>query len=94
MAALTTIAAVAGALAAVGGTAYSIASRPKTPDVPVPPPTPVPPPPTPAPPPPTPAQAETGVADEAAKLRRKRGLAATVLTSPLGIATASDKLGA
>lgn len=86
------IAAVAG-LALSAGTAIA-ASSASTPAVPkAPPAPPAPPPPPPVPPPPSEAQIGTAVGDERSRLRRQRGIASTVLTTPLGIGSESVKLG-
>jgi len=87
-------AAIAGILIAAGGTAYSIKNAPKAPDLPPPvPPAPAPPPPSPVPPAPTVMEAETGISDTRARLKRQRGIASTIYTSPLGIASPSQTLG-
>lgn len=93
------IAAILGVALAAGTSAYSLSKgTPSPPPLPPPPPAPPPvPPPLAAPPPPAIAAPELAVADEATRLRRRRGLSSTILTSPLGIASlpsGSDKLGA
>jgi hypothetical protein len=91
---MATTAAIAGVLIAAGGTAYSIKNAPGAPSAPPPtPPAPAPPPPPPVPPAPTMTEMDTGVSDARARLKRQRGIASTIYTSPLGIASPSQTLG-
>ena len=87
---VTLLASSALAIAAAG-TATSILTRPKTPKFPqaAPPPQNVPPA-LPPPPLPTDTEAGEGVADEKKRLRRRRGVQSTILTTPLGTTGASN----
>lgn len=91
------IAAIAGVVLSAAGTAYTAATAPGAPSPPpAPPPTPAPPPPAAAPPPPALDAGDVGGARERVQTRRRRGVASTILTSPLGIAGLPDttRLGA
>ena len=92
---VTAIAAVAGVALAAGTTAYSLSQGTPSPPPP-PPPVPAPPPPVAAPPPPALDAGDIGGARERVQTRRRRGVASTILTSPLGIAGLPDqtRLGA
>ena len=86
--------ALLAATAATATTAYSLANAPGSPPTPPPPPPPpVPPPPEAVPPPPAATVLDTSVAAERTRQRRARGVASTVLTSPLGIASVPTPLG-
>jgi hypothetical protein len=88
------IASIATLALAGAGTGYAIANAPKAPAPPPPAPPPPPPPvPPPVPPAPTETLLDTGVSDARARLKRQRGVASTIFTSPLGISAPSQTLG-